>query len=265
MNKTRAETPAKSSPFLLTHTAPWRQEEISDLKQTVALLRTQQADVATLQRAEALMSGDYWSAAEEKRIHSISALVEESKARLEAADAHQTAAAAETVRDTLLLQLAAAHEACDARDRALAAARQRAEALSETAAALRVETAHLAAQLDATRALVADAIREKGRAARDAGRLAAVAAAQELELGVRDEQLRRALLAAQALQGVEADRDRYRALAAERAGLAQGILAQARPGPPAPQPPPRTRNLPRRPGPSPHPLPTPNPVFPSET
>jgi hypothetical protein len=80
----------------------------------------------------------------------------------------------------------------------------------------------------ATRALVADAIREKGRAAREAGRLAAVAAAQELELGVRDEQLRRALLVAQGLQGVEADRHRYRALAEERADLAQGILAQDR-------------------------------------
>ena len=83
------------------------QEEIDSLKQTVGLLRKQQADVETLQRAEALMSGNYWSAADERRLHSISSLLEESKARLEAADSKRAAVAAETVRDVLMLQLTA--------------------------------------------------------------------------------------------------------------------------------------------------------------
>ena len=89
------------------HKAIVPQEEIDDLKKTVAMLRKQQADVETLQRAEALMSGNYWSAGEEQRLNSISSLLEESKARLEADDAHRATAAAETVRDTLMIQLAA--------------------------------------------------------------------------------------------------------------------------------------------------------------
>ena len=110
------------------------QEEVQELKRTVGLLRQQQADVAKLEKAERLMAGSYWSAAEEKRLSSLSNMLGESRSRMQAVEEEGKRVAAETVRDSLLEQLAAARHALEEKERDLTLARQRIDALSDTVA-----------------------------------------------------------------------------------------------------------------------------------
>ena len=60
------------------------EEELHDLRQTVVLLRSQQADVETLKKAERLVAGKHWSAQGDNRISTLNSMLEDSRARIEA-------------------------------------------------------------------------------------------------------------------------------------------------------------------------------------
>jgi hypothetical protein len=200
------------------------QDEVSSLRQTVADLRAQQADVQTLKKAEALVAGKHWSAQQDNRIATLNSMLEDSRARIEAQEATARRVAAETVRDSLLLQLKTAQEKLATQDRDFGLSKQKVEALNESLADVQQQLRFANEELAEKRMLISDAIKEKGRFRDLARNLQSTIDVQNHELEVRGEQTKALILEVQRLQGVEDDRNRFKGLAAQRANIAQSIM-----------------------------------------
>ena len=199
-------------------------EEVGTLRQTVADLRSQQADVETLRKAERLVAGKYWSTQGDNRISTLNSMLEDSRARLEAQEATARRVAAETVRDSLMQQLSTLQERMAVQEKDFTHSKQKVEALSESLADVQGQLRFANEELSEKRMLISDAIKEKGRFRDLSRQLQLTIDAQNHELVVRGEQTKALILEVQRLQDIEADRDRNKDLAAQRAGIAQSIM-----------------------------------------
>jgi len=202
------------------------QAEADELRGQVAVLRKQQADVETLKRAEKMVAGKHWSEGKEKQLETIGGLVKDSKARLEAIEATRAKIAAQTVRDGTLQQLEALQARMNAKERELSKANQQVEALQQTLVVCQRDLRVSAEELKNKRIMVADAFKEKSRAAQEATRANARIEIQDQELVIKANQIVSLIERVEQLQSVERERDRYRELADLRAGLAQGVMDQ---------------------------------------
>lgn len=200
------------------------QEEVSSLRQTVADLRAQQADVQTLKKAEALVAGKHWSSQQDNRIATLNSMLEDSRARIEAQEATARRVAAETVRDSLMLQLKTLQEKAATQDRDFGLSKQKTEALSESLADVQQQLRFANDELSEKRMLISDAIKEKGRFRDMARNLQSTIDVQNHELEVRGEQTKALILEVQRLQDIENDRNRFKGLAVQRANIAQSIM-----------------------------------------
>lgn len=199
-------------------------EEVSELKQTIANLRAQQADVETLKKAERLVTGKHWSTESDTRISTLNSMLEDSRARIEAQEAKARCAAAETVRDSLITQLTTLQERMEEQERVLTGYKQKVEALNESLADLQHQLRFATSELAEKRMLISDAIKEKSRF-RDMSRtLQSTIDVQNHELIVRGEQTKALILEVQRLQGVEGDRNKFKEIASQRAMIAQSIM-----------------------------------------
>eukprot|EP00286_Rhodomonas_abbreviata_P028162 CAMPEP_0181313566 /NCGR_PEP_ID=MMETSP1101-20121128/14315_1 /TAXON_ID=46948 /ORGANISM="Rhodomonas abbreviata, Strain Caron Lab Isolate" /LENGTH=430 /DNA_ID=CAMNT_0023420525 /DNA_START=513 /DNA_END=1805 /DNA_ORIENTATION=- len=202
------------------------QEEIDDLRHTIVGLRKQQADVDTLKKAERLVTGKYWSAMEDNRLGNLNSLLQDSKARLEAEEAVRGKIAAETAQASLLEQLTNMQEKLEQKERDVSTARQKTEALSESLTETQRELKFVTGELDQKRMMIADAIKEKGRAGHEVMRLKTLLSAQESELLVRGEQVKALIVELQKLQQLEREKEAFKLLAEQRASLALGVMDQ---------------------------------------
>mmetsp|Transcript_47802 Transcript_47802/g.113555 ORF Transcript_47802/g.113555 Transcript_47802/m.113555 type:complete len:373 (-) Transcript_47802:87-1205(-) len=202
------------------------QEEVSALRETVALLRQQQADVETLDKAERLVASKHWSAAEESRLGTLGSMLEDSKARLEAQEAKRAQQACETVRDTLLAQLGAIQAGGEQKQRENSEIKQRVEGLSEALADTQRQLRFVERELDDKRSTIGDAIKEKGRAGHEVRRQKTLLEAQNTELALRGEQVKALIVELQRRQDVEKERDHFKDVASQRARLAHSIMLE---------------------------------------
>jgi hypothetical protein len=200
------------------------QEEVGHLRQTVADLRAQQADVETLRKAERLVAGKHWSSQGDNRISTLNSMLEDSRARLEAQEATARRVAAETVRDSLMQQLSTLQQRMAVQEKDFTHSKQKVEALCESLADVQGQLRFANEELAEKRMLISDAIKEKSRFRDMSRKLQLTIDAQNHELAVRGEQTKALILEVQRLQEIEQDRDRYRDLAAQRAGIAQSIM-----------------------------------------
>ena len=200
------------------------QEEVSILRQTVANMRSQQADVETLRKAERLVAGKHWSAQADNRMATLNSMLEDSRARLEAQEATSKRVAAETVRDSLMQHLTTLQQQMAVQEKDLTHAKQRVEALNESLTDVQRQLLFSNEELAQKRMLISDAIKEKSRFRDLARTLQLTIDAQNHELAVRGEQTKALILEVQRLQDIEGDRNRYQNLAAQRAGIAQSIM-----------------------------------------
>ena len=200
------------------------QEEVGHLRQTVADLRAQQADVETLRKAERLVAGKHWSSQGDNRISTLNSMLEDSRARLEAQEATARRVAAETVRDSLMQQLSTLQQRMAVQEKDFTHSKQKVEALCESLADVQGQLRFANEELAEKRMLISDAIKEKSRFRDMSRKLQLTIDAQNHELVVRGEQTKALILEVQRLQEIEKDRDRYRDLAAQRAGIAQSIM-----------------------------------------
>ena len=200
------------------------QEEVSQLRQTVADLRKQQADVETLKKAERLVTGKHWSTESDSRITMLNSMIEDSRARLEAQEATAKRVAAETVRDSLLVQVTTLQQDMAKQERELTLSRQKVEALTESLADNQHQLRFANGELEEKRMTVSDAIKEKSRYRDVARNLQATLDVQNHEIMVRNEQTKALIEEVQRLQDVEKDRDKFRDLAQQRAEIGQSIM-----------------------------------------
>jgi DNA repair exonuclease SbcCD ATPase subunit len=200
------------------------QEEVGHLRQTVADLRAQQADVETLRKAERLVAGKHWSSQGDNRISTLNSMLQDSRARLEAQEATARRVAAETVRDSLMQQLSTLQQRMAVQEKDFTHSKQKVEALCESLADVQGQLRFANEELAEKRMLISDAIKEKSRFRDMSRKLQLTIDAQNHELVVRGEQTKALILEVQRLQEIEKDRDRYRDLAAQRAGIAQSIM-----------------------------------------
>jgi chromosome segregation ATPase len=202
------------------------QEEVCELRETVARLRQQQADVDTLERAERLVSSKHWSAEQETRLGTLNSMLEDSKARIEAQDAKRELQACQTVRDTLLAQLDAVQRRTEQKDRENSEIKQRVEGLSEALADTQRQLRFVERELADKRSTISDAMKEKGRAGHEARRLRTLLDAQNTELALRGEQVKALIVELQHRQDVERERDHFKDVANQRARLAKSIMLE---------------------------------------
>jgi len=199
-------------------------QEVSDLKQTVANLRAREADVETLAKAERLVAGKHWSSQADNRISMLNSMLEDSRARIEAQEATARRVAAETVRDSLLLQLTSLQDGMALQERDLGQAKQKVEALGESLTDAQRELRFANEELKEKRMIIGDAIKEKGRFRDLSHKLQSTIDVQEHELAVRGEQTKALIVEVHRLQEIEGDRDRFKGLASQRASIAQSIM-----------------------------------------
>lgn len=199
-------------------------QEVSDLRQTVANMRAREADIETLGKAERLVAGKHWSSQADNRISTLNSMLEDSRARIESQEATARRVAAETVRDSLLLQLTSLQDRMTAQDRDLRQSNQQVEALGESLTDAQRELRFANEELKEKRMVISDAIKEKSRFRDLSRKLQSTIDVQEHEIAVRGEQTKALILEVQRLQEIEESRDRFKGLASQRASIAQSIM-----------------------------------------
>mmetsp|Transcript_40640 Transcript_40640/g.79570 ORF Transcript_40640/g.79570 Transcript_40640/m.79570 type:complete len:372 (+) Transcript_40640:45-1160(+) len=200
------------------------EREVHELRQQVSSLKSQQADVETLRRAEKMVAGKHWSQGQQDQLGTIGALVKDSKARLEAIEATRSRIAAETVRDGMLQQLEALQAKLNEKERLLSEANQTVSALQQTLSVCQRDLRVSAEELKNKRIMIADAFKEKSRAVQDVTRANSRIEVQDQELLIKAQQTAALIERVQRLNDIELERDRYSELANLRAGLAQGVM-----------------------------------------
>ncbi|EKX52801.1 hypothetical protein GUITHDRAFT_150441 [Guillardia theta CCMP2712] len=163
-------------------------EEIAELKQSIIILRKQQQDVETLERAERLVAGKYWSKSDEERKMTLNSMLEDSTARVEAQEATRAKIAAEKVRDSLLDQLSRVQEKVKLQEKDNTSLKQQVMALQQTLEESRRKLNFVEKDLEDKRSMISEAFKEKSRATTEARRLKLEVEATNMEIAVKNEQ-----------------------------------------------------------------------------